>query len=130
MDQFPKIPDLLSPKSPTIREVLQRRRRMSNYAGLERCFANLASPPSSSHILSASFSPTSLSEFLIICIVLSPRLSVLTVKLRLNYIKEMQRLWPLAPEAKLEPEVKKPQMFVSSDPERSSWTKSSPRPHL
>lgn len=42
-DQFPKFPNLFSLKSPVIREVLQRR-MMGNYAGLEICFANLASP--------------------------------------------------------------------------------------
>lgn len=44
---------------------------MGNYAGLEICLANLASPPSSSLILSHSVSPTSVSEFLIIGVALS-----------------------------------------------------------
>lgn len=44
---------------------------MGNYAGLEICLANLSSPPSSSLILSYSVSPTSVSEFLIIGVVLS-----------------------------------------------------------
>lgn len=42
-DQFPKFLNLFSLKSLVIREVLQRR-MMGNYAGLEICFTNLASP--------------------------------------------------------------------------------------
>lgn len=57
---------LFSLKSLMIREVLQRR-MMGNYVGLEIYFANLASPPSSSLILSVS---PFLSEFLIICVIL------------------------------------------------------------
>lgn len=50
-DQFRKLANLFSPKSLTITEVLQRR-MMGNYAGLEICSANLASP---SLLISYSF---------------------------------------------------------------------------
>lgn len=50
-------------KSPVIRGVLQRR-MMGNYSGLEICFTNLASPPSSSLFPLES----SVSEFLFFCL--------------------------------------------------------------
>lgn len=65
-NQFLEFLHLFSLKSLMIRKVLQRR-MMGNYVGLEIYFANLASPPSSSLILSVS---PFLSEFLIICVVL------------------------------------------------------------
>lgn len=66
MNQFLEFLYLFSLKSQMIREVLQRR-MMGNYVGLEIYFTNLASPPSSSPILSVS---PFLSEFLIIYVVL------------------------------------------------------------
>lgn len=63
VDQFPKsFPNLFSPKSPAIREVLQRR-MMGNYTGLEICFANLASPPSSSFFFILGLQSQSFSLF-------------------------------------------------------------------